>query len=478
MQVRMLGTGAADGWPNPFCACASCTRERLTGRSRACTSALIDGQVLIDCGPTVPHSATRAGIDLAKVRHVLITHGHPDHLAPEFLLWRQWVDGLADLHVWGPPAAIDLCRDWVAPGAPVCLHALAAWDVLTIDSESPSATYQVRAIPAAHGHGDGDALADEALLYDLRAPDGARLLYATDTAALPGRAIAAVGAHLAADAFDLVLVDATFGLKQDHGTGHLDLATLPAFLADLRRIGAIAATTDVVAVHLGHHNPPTEELEPILAAMDIRVVDDLDVITVAHQHGRVGPAPARHLVIGGARSGKSTYAERLATAGASVRYIATAAPQPGDAEWAERVQQHRDRRPAHWHTVETSDLPQALAGAGSDEIVLIDCIGMWLTAQLDARDGWSPDPSTARRARADVLAAADAMIEAVVGCPASVIIVSNEVGMAVVPATAAGRMFRDLLGIVNARLAQACEQVTLMIAGRPMALPRGDAGPE
>ncbi|MBU6243986.1 MAG: bifunctional adenosylcobinamide kinase/adenosylcobinamide-phosphate guanylyltransferase [Actinomycetales bacterium] len=481
MHVTMLGTGAADGWPNPFCACASCSAERQAGRSRASTSALIDGRVLIDCGPTVPHAATRAGIDLAAVCHVLVTHGHPDHLAPAFLLWRQWVDGLADLHVWGPPAAMALCQEWVAPGAPVTLHELSGWDVLTLELPSTDDTYRVRAIPAAHGHGNGDALAEEALLYDLRAPDGARLLYATDTGCLPAQTLDAIDSSIGNSspepAFDLVLVDATFGLKADHGTGHLDLATLPAFLDDLRQAGSIAPTTDVVAVHLGHHNPPREELAPILAGMGVRAVDDLAVIDAPAQsaHSRPArgqPAPARHLVLGGARSGKSTYAERLAAVSASVRYVATAAPRPDDAEWAERVRQHRDRRPAHWHTVETFDLPAALAGAAAGETVLIDCIGMWLTAHLDARDAWSDDPDTVRRAREQVLDCADELIEAIADCPASVIIVSNEVGMDVVPATASGRLFRDLLGIVNARLARACEHATMMIAGRPLPLPR------
>ena len=81
MRIHLLGTGSADGWPNPFCHCASCEAERAAGRSRTSSAALVDGDLLIDPGPTATNAATRAGIGLATVAHVLITHGHPDHTA-------------------------------------------------------------------------------------------------------------------------------------------------------------------------------------------------------------------------------------------------------------------------------------------------------------------------------------------------------------------------------------------------------------
>jgi adenosylcobinamide kinase/adenosylcobinamide-phosphate guanylyltransferase len=225
-------------------------------------------------------------------------------------------------------------------------------------------------------------------------------------------------------------------------------------------------TSDVVAVHLSHHNPPAEQLSAILAPMGARIVDDLELIAVPRESPRL-----RQLILGGARSGKSRYAEGLAACHDIVTYIATAAPQPNDDEWATRVRQHRERRPAHWRTLETSDLVGALGELGPGEVALIDCIGMWLTARLDEADAWTEDRDAANAARERVMAEVSAMEVALGSCHGSVILVSNEVGMDVVPATASGRLFRDLLGTVNARLASMCDEVTLMVAGRPLPLP-------
>jgi len=91
VNLTLLGTGAADGWPNPHCRCASCTAARAAGTLRGQTSALLDETLLLDCGPETPQSAQRAGLDLTRLRHVLLTHAHPDHCGPAFLLFRAWV---------------------------------------------------------------------------------------------------------------------------------------------------------------------------------------------------------------------------------------------------------------------------------------------------------------------------------------------------------------------------------------------------
>ena len=85
MHVRLLGTGAADGWPNPWCSCASCSDVRARGETRRQTSVLVDGAVLLDLSPALPPD----GVSLVGVRTVLVTHAHPDHCAPAALLWRQ-----------------------------------------------------------------------------------------------------------------------------------------------------------------------------------------------------------------------------------------------------------------------------------------------------------------------------------------------------------------------------------------------------
>ena len=255
MRVLLLGTGSADGWPNPWCRCVSCGWARERDQVRTSTAALVDGRLLLDCGPDAPRQADRAGESLADVRTILVTHAHPDHLAPAALLARSWAHRGEELVVAGPRSAVAACRDWIGPLDPVRLVELEPGDVLEHDG------YVVRALAAAHDDGV-DRLTGDALLYDVTAPDGARLFYATDTGPLRDATVDA----LAGASFDVALVEETFGTKVDHGTGHLDLATFPRELVRLRAVGALTETTDVVAVHLSHHNPRGDELARVLAA--------------------------------------------------------------------------------------------------------------------------------------------------------------------------------------------------------------------
>ncbi len=460
MRITFLGTGSADGWPNPFCECASCATEREAGRIRRPSSALIDDAILIDCGPTTTHAAGAAGLSLRSVRHVLITHGHPDHLDPAFLLARQWTDVSTPLVVWGPRSAVDLCRDWIAPGAPVELRVLAPGDRVTLPADRGD--YALLAVPAAHSSGNGDALAEEALLYQLTAPDGHRLLYATDTGPLPATTMRMIDSPV-----DVIVLDETFGDNHGHGTGHLDLATFVQAVAALRAAGIASADTQVVATHLSHHNPPTPQLRARLHQQGVRVPDDLDVL-----ESRVTKAPMRLLIMGGARSGKSTHAESVAAnSGQRVTYVATAARRDDDAEWDKRIAEHRERRPPAWTTVETIDIAQALRTAAAGELVLVDCITLWLTGVLDGIDAWSRiDRDDGDAVRADVSLHVEELVESLHLSAADVVLVSNEVGWGVVPATASGRAFRDLMGILNATLARACTKTTLVVAGRSVQL--------
>ena len=453
MEVIVLGTGAADGWPSPFCECLSCADMRSRGRVRVPTAALVDGLILLDAGPAVASSAARARVSLRDVRHVLVTHAHPDHLDPALLLWLDWNPTPAVLHLWGPPSVVSRCRDWIGPRTPVQLHEIAAGDTWALST--PRGDYTVRAVAAAHGGHAPDSVADEAVLYDLTAPDGRRLLYATDTGPI-GDLTACAGA-----AYDVILLEETFGDHLDHGTGHLDLATLPVMLHDLTAAGARVDTTQVVAVHLGHHNPPEALLRERLAAHGVRLVDDGTTI------GR----PTRGLIVGGARSGKSTEAERRAEAFAHVTYVATASARPDDAEWQERVRMHRERRPAHWRTVEGGHhLADTLRDASPGSAILVDCLTLWLTDVLDrASPDWSDDDALSAGAHA---ATAD-LLAALAQCPATVILVSNEVGMGLVPATRAGRIFVDLLGRLHQQVGDVCDTITLMVAGQPWVMRGG-----
>ncbi|WP_028661030.1 bifunctional adenosylcobinamide kinase/adenosylcobinamide-phosphate guanylyltransferase [Nocardioides insulae] len=173
----------------------------------------------------------------------------------------------------------------------------------------------------------------------------------------------------------------------------------------------------------------------------------------------------RILVTGGVRSGKSRHAEALLPADAAVTYVAPGRPADGtDPDWDARVAAHRERRPEGWRTVETAELPTALTGSPGP--VLIDCLGTWLTARLDA--GWLWE-----RPSAEAFQAVSAELDELCGVLATVpvaVVVTNEVGLGVVPAHRSGMLFRDLLGTVNQRVAEVCDEVHLVVAGRVLRL--------
>src|SRR5215470_7107059 len=165
------------------------------------------------------------------------------------------------------------------------------------------------------------------------------------------------------------------------------------------------------------------------------------------------------LVLGGARSGKSRYAEGLIAAlpppwQAPWNYVATA--QPGDPEMAERIASHRARRGACWRTIET---PRDLAGslrAASTAPVLVDCLTLWL--------------SNLMLAGADIDAEMERLDAALSAAAAPVVMVANEVGYGIVPDHPLGRRFRDMQGVVNHRIAARADRVVLVVAGLPLAL--------
>lgn len=171
----------------------------------------------------------------------------------------------------------------------------------------------------------------------------------------------------------------------------------------------------------------------------------------------------RVLVLGGARSGKSTWAEAQ-FADRTIDYVATSLSDGSDPEWAERVRLHRERRPAHWRTIETLDLPAVLAHDGPP--VLIDCLAVWLARTLDDVGAWTDSPGW----RQELEASVDALADAVAATSREVILVTNEVGSGVVPATVSGRIYRDELGRLNAAVASRCDQVWQVIAGIPRRL--------
>lgn len=174
----------------------------------------------------------------------------------------------------------------------------------------------------------------------------------------------------------------------------------------------------------------------------------------------------RVLVTGGVRSGKSTYAESLVGDEPHVTYIAPGPlPDDSDPEWRARVLAHRRRRPAGWRTVESADVADILRG--TDGPVLLDCLGTWVTAVLDELDVWdAPDAQW----RPEVDKRIDGLAEAWCARDRMTVAVTNEVGFGVVPEHRSGRIFRDVLGITNQRIADASEEVALVVAGRVLHL--------
>jgi adenosylcobinamide kinase/adenosylcobinamide-phosphate guanylyltransferase len=177
----------------------------------------------------------------------------------------------------------------------------------------------------------------------------------------------------------------------------------------------------------------------------------------------------RTLVLGGIRSGKSRWAEAAIAeslqADQPVHYLATGRVVDTDAAWRQRIAEHRDRRPSHWSTVETDDVARQLRRS-PDTPTLVDDIGGWLTAALDQRQAWdggsvSPD--------------LDDLTAAVAEFSSPLVLVSPEVGLTVVAATASARRFSDELGALNQRLAALCERVVLVVAGHPLPIKQAGA---
>jgi adenosylcobinamide kinase / adenosylcobinamide-phosphate guanylyltransferase len=177
----------------------------------------------------------------------------------------------------------------------------------------------------------------------------------------------------------------------------------------------------------------------------------------------------RTLVLGGIRSGKSRWAEAAIAesmpADQPVCYLATGQVVGTDPAWRQRIAEHRDRRPSHWSTVETDDVAQQLRRS-PDTPTLVDDIGGWLAATLDKRQAWeggsvSPD--------------LDDLTAAVAEFSSPLMLVSPEVGLTVVAATASARRFTDELGALNQRLAALCERVVLVVAGHPLTIKQAGA---
>ncbi len=300
--------------------------------------------------------------------------------------------------------------------------------------------------------------------WDVTGPDGARLLLAAGPGQLPAP-------PPGTQPFDIAL---------------LDLLASPAELGRLRATGLVRQHTAVAALYTDHRVPTEREMARRCDFWGATAVSDGQLIGGVTP-ARVQPRPHRTLIIGGARSGKSTEAELQLSGEPAVTYLAaspwqswTGTDSQPDAEWAARIAVHRARRPAWWRTVETLDVPGVLrreAGA-----VLIDGIGTWLAGVMDEAGLWQaeearPDPEQGSRPQdepagpaAIVQARIDELIDAWRQTRALVVAVTDQVGSGLVPPYRAGRVFRDQLGWLNQRIAAESEQNLLVVAGRVVTL--------
>lgn len=256
MEVLLLGTGAADGIPNAFCRCPTCSDHRARRELRTPTSVLVDGRLLIDPGPEAPRQVSRYGRDLVGLEAMLAGHAHSDHLDPALLMHRGWV-AQTPLDVVGPEPVVAWSRQWLEEPHPIRFTTVTAGDEIEV------AGYRVTVLAANH-----EAFG-EAVCY-LVEDAAASLLYLSDTGLLPQSTLS----QLAGRRADLVLLEETFGPRADKGDRHLNLATFAETVAQLRELGVIDAGSRVVAVHLGHDNPPLAELRDILGRCGAEVLPD------------------------------------------------------------------------------------------------------------------------------------------------------------------------------------------------------------
>jgi adenosylcobinamide kinase/adenosylcobinamide-phosphate guanylyltransferase len=381
------------------------------------------------------------GLDLSGIGLVALTQDDPDQTALTALRHRS--TGLPIL-VAGHPKAVERCRDR-SPGTE--LHPMGPGACLDWQG------WRLRALAAQD---------DDAIILDIASPDGERLLYANGTGPFVDQSLTS----LTGAAFDVVLLEESLGFHTDLGDRHLNLITFPAGLVRLRSAGAITDSTQVAAIRLSHHNPPPAELERILRSWNVTLPQDGAVLTkpatVTADSGC-----RRTLVLGGMRSGKSSWAESQLLHHSQVDYVATAAARD-DADWAERLAQHQRRRPPNWRTVETVDLPSVLAKPHVP--LLIDDLGNWVSRTMDATGGWDGDLT-----RFDT--EAGLLVDAWGHSPSRAVLVSNEVGNGIHPSSRAGRIFVDVLGRLNASMAAASDEVVLITAAIPQWLRRPPTEP-
>lgn len=174
------------------------------------------------------------------------------------------------------------------------------------------------------------------------------------------------------------------------------------------------------------------------------------------------------VITGGARSGKSAAAARLAKQHGGDVWVAVAGRPEVDPEMARRVARHRADRPAHWVTLEVAGehIPSWFASVPQDVCLVIDCLGTLVAERVFGSDGHDPGPWVSEALEERAAEVAEYLVGAALARVGDTIVVTNEVGLGIVPMSASGRLFRDTIGRANARLVAAADAAYLCVCGR------------
>lgn len=272
MQLRILGTAAAEGWPALFCQCDACrTARRLGGKDLRTRSSLqIEAAWKIDFPPDTLQHVHRYGLSLAELRYLFFTHSHQDHMDVQDLLMMPPPFGHNDFHTeplnvyLSADAAEFLTSQQNKRDLPIELHILRPFDPVQ------AGALTVTPVLAAHNPHE------ECLFYVLE-KDGRTALYASDTGPFPE----ATWEFLLARRFDLLIMECTFGARQVDYAGHMGLTQVAQARERLLAAGAITADTPCWITHFSHNAQMThDELTRAAAPYGIRVAYDGVELTV------------------------------------------------------------------------------------------------------------------------------------------------------------------------------------------------------
>jgi len=265
MELVFLGTAAAEGYPDPFCACDNCAEARTLGGTsyRYRASALIDGQLLIDMGPDLVAASMRHGIPLNGVRYGIQTHPHNDHLDALVFFARHegcWVHGIETMEYACSATALrrlnaleslesgetDLGDPEEQRRRRLSLRPIEPWQELRLGP------YRVQTVRATHGGG-----AIEAMLFAIEDEAGGRLFYGTDTGTLADGTWERLAER--GWVFDVFVLDHTGGVQEGPAGGHHNAGTFREEIAQARAAGVIDDRTRILATHFAHHSNPTHD---------------------------------------------------------------------------------------------------------------------------------------------------------------------------------------------------------------------------